>query len=71
MPRDVSSRAGAWEENSMAKICKHEPDFKSAAVIDRCYEACSVRIQCLHCEENAFADLGPEHFKWNPPDDAE
>jgi hypothetical protein len=22
------------------------------------------------CDEHAFADLGPDHFKWDGPDDA-
>jgi hypothetical protein len=54
----------------MVDACEHESDFAAAAVSLRYDGGCTVAIGCMHCDEHAFADLSPEHFKWNPPDDA-
>jgi hypothetical protein len=54
----------------MIGTCEHEPDFDSATVSLRHDEGCTVAIGCLHCDEHAFTDLGPEHFQWNRPEDA-
>jgi hypothetical protein len=54
----------------MTKQCQHEADWDSTSVVDREYGVCSVGLVCLHCDVCAFADLGPEHFKWDDWDDA-
>jgi hypothetical protein len=54
----------------MTKKCQHEANWDSTSVVDREYEFCLVGLVCLHCGVSAFADLGPEHFKWDDWDDA-
>ena len=49
----------------MTKKCQHEPDWDSTEVAARDDEYCEVALVCLHCGENAFADIGPDHFKWS------
>jgi hypothetical protein len=53
----------------MGKKCKHEPDWGSTGIAARDDEFCSVGLLCLKCGISAFADLGPEHFKWDDWDD--
>ncbi|HZX41012.1 MAG TPA: hypothetical protein VFE93_04180, partial [Myxococcaceae bacterium] len=50
----------------------HEADWDSTEVAARGDEYCEVALVCLLCGENAFADLGPEPFRWSdgsPVDD--
>ena len=49
----------------MSKKCKHEANWRSTSVVSRDDEFCSVGLVCLHCDECAFADLGPEAFRWS------
>jgi len=52
----------------MGKTCKHQADWESTSVVSRDEDFCSVGLVCLHCRECAFADLGPEAFRWNDDD---
>jgi hypothetical protein len=52
----------------MSKKCKHEADWHSASVAFRDDEYCKVALPCLHCDECAYADLGPKYFTWNDDD---
>jgi hypothetical protein len=53
-------------EQSAATPCQHEADWETAGIhTDSFVDGCSVALCCRHCDENAWADLGPEHFRWN------
>lgn len=49
----------------VSKKCKHEANWRSTSVVCRDEDFCSVGLVCLHCDECAFADLGPEAFRWS------
>jgi hypothetical protein len=39
--------------------CWHELDWDSAEIADEYHGGCTVILECRHCSESAFADLGP------------
>jgi hypothetical protein len=49
----------------MGETCKHRADWQATSVVSRDEDFCSVGLVCLHCGECAFADLGPEAFRWS------
>jgi hypothetical protein len=49
--------------------CQHDADWSTAQVAMFDDDGvCSVALCCRHCDENAWADLGPEHFRWDDDD---
>jgi hypothetical protein len=46
--------------------CQHEADWSTAQVAMSDDDGmCAVALTCRRCGDNAWADLGPEHFRWN------
>jgi hypothetical protein len=44
---------------------QHAVDWETTQVALTDFAYCSVAVSCRHCDESAYADLGPHDFRWD------